>query len=425
MESLRPVWLILLPLALLAAWLASAPGAALALTGAERKATNITAIDGASTTKAALVEIEMRGKIEERLGRGGLRNASLKVRLVPASGRATVIRETGPTNEQETKRRGTRGPSEIVRQGDTVLVLVRKLPSAAERVQVKISRGAKKLDKMKSPLRTPETEQELEQELELQVDAAIVRADRALEKVEDKVQRAKDRIAQAKADLKDAGNRKQRRAARTTLRKQKAKRANLKKKLPGLEARVELLGSWLKLVEDALRPLAMRECNDGVDNGDPEDSLVDFGVEGGDLGCLMRVDNDEDNSSMSLPCPPSGASRSTRATITTPQSNLIERFMVAQLGGPLGYQWIIDAPVAGSSGGPYPVNTQRATLCGHGVNETYSWRVYTDGTPFGLPDAPAGEYALTVTVAAQNPAGSGTSGGGSLSLVLAAGTVKR
>jgi hypothetical protein len=158
---------MLASLLLLAAIAACAPSSALALTRAERKAVTVKAIDGASTATAAFVEITFKRQFEEMFGTKGLRKGSVKVQFVPASGKRTTIIETGPADEAERTRRGTKGFSESVRAGRTFSVFVRGLKAAAGKVIVTTTRrGKKKIDKQKGPLSTPVTEAELDLELD-------------------------------------------------------------------------------------------------------------------------------------------------------------------------------------------------------------------------------------------------------------------
>ena len=160
-------------LLLLGLVLAVAPSTALALTKAEKKAVDIKSVKGASTATAAFVDIRFKQDLEDLLGTRGLRNATLKVKFVPAAGgKATKITETGPSDDAETLRRGTKGPADVVRAGRTFTVVVSKLPAVAGKVVVTTSRPAGKLDKLRKKLPPLTTETTLELEAE-RTDAQI------------------------------------------------------------------------------------------------------------------------------------------------------------------------------------------------------------------------------------------------------------
>jgi hypothetical protein len=392
---------------------AAAPSVALALTPAERKATDVKRVAGASTANAAFLEIGFKGPIEEKLGRGGLRNASVAIKLVPTSGATTVITEGGPSEEPEKRRRGTKGVSEIVRDGRTMLVLVKGLPAPTDEVVV-TTLGRGKKDRLRVQLPALQTEAELEFGVEL-TDAAITDVRDRLELADYKAYDTIERIDLVKEALRRARKPARVRELRARLVKLRAKLEKLNDKRLGLAARDEILGAWLKVLETALRGPAARECNDGVDNGDPEDTIADFG-EGLDPGCVMRLDNDEADVAMPLTCPPRGQTASVSGTITTPQSNLIERFILDRLNPtpPPEREPLVDTPVTQASDGPFHLP---GDLCGQYIALTYSYRVHTDGTP-------AGQYALTVTVTAQSRADSSNPGGQDASTRLAAGTTR-
>ncbi len=201
---------------------------------------------------------------------------------------------------------------------------------------------------------------------------------------------------------------------RKKLAKQKAKVAELREIAEAQAAKVDLIERWIKLLEKALKGPAARECNDGVDNGDPEDSLVDFGL---DPGCVMRLDADEDDVGMPLTCPSPGNSATVVGKITIPQSYKLDSFYVS-LPPPAPDEprdGLIDAPVTASSGGPYPVTWYKALPCGPEIDMSYGYALFTDG-------APQGEYGLRVAVTAESPPTTQNQGGQHLSLRLAAGT---
>jgi hypothetical protein len=413
---LPPVRVMLASLLVLAAFAAGAPGSALALTKAERKAVTVKSIDGASTATSAFVEITFKGQFEEMFGTRRLRNGSVKVQFVPASGKRTTITETGPADAPETTRRGTKGFSETVRAGRTFSVLVRGLKAPAEKVIVKTTSRKKKkskVDKQKGPLSTPVTEAELDLELD-EVDLMFSEAIDTATDADYARYARQERIALLKEDLRNAKTRAEKRKARKQLAKQKAKVADLRAIAKAQNAKVDLIERWIKLLEKALKGPAARECNDGVDNGDPEDSLVDFGL---DPGCVMRLDADEDDVGMPLTCPSPGNTASVTGKITIPQSYKLDSFYVSLPPPAAGEprDGLIDAPVTASSGGPYPVTWYKALPCGPEIDMSYGYALFTAG-------APQGEYGLRVAVTAESPPTTQNQGGQHLSLRLAAGT---
>jgi hypothetical protein len=274
---------MLASLLLLAAIAACAPSSALALTRAERKAVTVKAIDGASTATAAFVEITFKRQFEEMFGTKGLRKGSVKVQFVPASGKRTTIIETGPADEAERTRRGTKGFSESVRAGRTFSVFVRGLKAAAGKVIVTTTRrGKKKIDKQKGPLSTPVTEAELDLELD---EADLIFGEAIDKKTDAEYARyaRQERIALLKKDIRKAKTRAEKRKLRKKLAKQKAKAADLRQVAKSEGAKVDLIERWIKVLEKALKGPAARACNDGVDNDG--DSLADFASL--DPGCVM------------------------------------------------------------------------------------------------------------------------------------------
>ena len=144
--ELLAVRVIFASLVLLVASAAGAASSALALTNAERKAMDAKAIDAASTPKSASAEIRFGGPVGERLGRGDLRNGKVKVKFVPAQGKATTITESGPSGAPKTRRRGTKGDFDVARDGRRLLVFVKNLAPAARVVVT--TKGPPKLDKL-------------------------------------------------------------------------------------------------------------------------------------------------------------------------------------------------------------------------------------------------------------------------------------
>ena len=339
-------------------------------------AAEIKRVSGGSTASAAYVEVAFKGDAATRV----------KVKLVPETGRATTIRAAGRGLQLNTRRRGTKGFTEVVRAGRTMAVLVRGLSTVAGEVVVTASRPGK-VDKQRRRLRPLRTQGQLELELE--------RTDRALRRLSAALSSASYRAFDAR---------------------KKAKRARLNLLRAGLTARIETLEGWIKVVDKALSGLAKRECNDGVDGGDPEDSIADFGSDK-DPGCVMPLDNDEGDAPLTVTCPSPGGSATASAALTFAQSNELERFVLS-LPPPAPDEprlSIVDETVTGTRGGPYPMETGITQLCNYDFDLTYSYAVFTDGLPAGM-------YGLRVTVTAQN--NGGFPGGEQLPFRLAAGTTR-
>ena len=381
--------------------LAVAPSTALALTGAEKKAVNIKSAKGASTANAAFVEIRFKGDTEDLLGTGGLRNTKLVVKFVPASGKATKITETGAGEDAETRRRGTKGPAEVFRAGRTFSVLVRKLPAVAGKVVVTTS-GPGKLDKLRKKLRPLTTEATLELEGE--------RTDAQVRSLRD-TRTTADYKAFATQDKIKSGD-----LSRKQRKRQQAKLLRLNEQRTELTTRLDAIDLWVKIVEKALKVAAQRACNDGVDNGDPEDSIADFGSDK-DPGCVMPTDDDEANAPMNLTCPNPGQSDSVTGTLAISGTSSIERFIISlpPTEADKPRLAIVDAPVSGASGGPYPLETGITQLCNYEFDFVYGYQLTTQG-------APAGSYLLKVTVSVTN--NGGYPGGAVLPMMLAAGTTR-
>ena len=365
---------------------AAFPGIAAALTPAERKAADVKAVDGSSTADAAYVEITFRGRMEEMLGTRGLRRTKVKIKFAPKAGKATTITESGRAGNPETRRRGTKGFSEVLRAGRTLVVLVRGLPAVAGKVVVTTSRPGK-LDKQRAQLRPLRNQRQMELELE--------RTDRAL-----------TRLWAARTSA----------AYRAFDARKKAKRVRLNLLRAQLAARIETLEGWIKIVDKALSGPARRECNDRVDGNDQEDSLADFGSDK-DPGCVMPLDNDEGDAPLTITCPSPGGSATVSAALAITQPNELERFILS-LPPPAPDEPrlpIVDETVTGPSGGPYPLETGITQLCNYEFDFVYSYVVFTNGLP-------PGTYGLRVTVTVQN--NGGFAGGEQLPFRLAAGTTR-
>jgi hypothetical protein len=390
-------------LLLIGASILAAPSSALALTKAERKAMDAKAVDAASTAKSGFAEIRFGGPIGERLGRGDLRNGSVKVRFVPASGKATTITERGPSGAPTTRRRGSKGTFDVARDGRRLLFFVKNLPAPAARVVV-TTKGPPKLDTLRGQPPFLDQESELEVELE-QTDRSGVAAQTKLSNAELNASDTSARIRKLKRALNRANSRKKARKVRKKLRRQQAKLVRQRALQVRTAARLAILDEWIKALEADLRGPATRQCDDGGDNDG--DSLADFGFDK-DPGCIMRPDNDEVDVPMPLTCPSPGGSASVTGTIPIAAGNTLERFVISlpPTGPGEPRLAIVDAPVSGPSGGPYPLETGITQLCNYEFDFVYGY-VFTNGS-------------LRVTVSVQN--NGGFAGGEQLQMRLAAGT---
>jgi hypothetical protein len=395
--------LTLASLALLAVFAVGASGSAFALTPAERKATNVKKIDAVSLNDAAFAEIRFGGRMGDLLGTKGLRNGKVKIRFEPASGRATTITASGPSEQPEKRRRGSRGFSAVARDGRTLLVMVQRLPAPATRVVVTTALR-RKLDSLGAQVPLANGEAELDREAE-RTDALLGRAIDALTKAELDAADTSARIQQAERRLERARTRKKARKARQTLRRQRAKLARLGDRQAGAAARLDLLNRWLKTVETAIEGPATRQCDDGTDNDG--DALRDFGFDK-DPGCVMRTDDDETDVPMPLTCPSPGASASVTGTIDVAAGKTIERYIVSlpPRAPDEPRLPIVDAAVRGASGGPYELQTSTTQLCNYEFDFVYGYTVSNN--------------TLRVTVSVQN--NGGYPGGAQLPMLLAAGT---
>jgi hypothetical protein len=131
----------------------------------------------------------------------------------------------------------------------------------------------------------------------------------------------------------------------------------------------------------------------------------------------MPLDDDEGDVPLTLTCPSPGGSQTVSAALTFTQPTQLERFILS-LPPPEPDEprlQIVDEPVTGSSGGPYPLETGVTQLCDYDFDFTYSYVVFTDGLP-------AGTYGLRVTVNVANTGG--FPGGEQVPFRLAAGTTR-
>jgi hypothetical protein len=391
-----------LPL-LIGASFAIAPSSALALTNAERKAMDAKASDAASSRNSAFAEVRFGGPVGDLLGKGDLRNGSVKVRFIPTAGKATTITERGPSRAPTTRRRGSKGDFDVARDGRRLLFFVKNLPAPAARVVV-TTKAPPKLDTLRTQVPFLDEEAELELELE-RIDRKGVAAQTRQSNAELTASDTSTRVRRLERALDRADSRAQARKVRKKLRKQRAKLRRQRKLQARSADRLGVLDAWIAALEADLRGPATRQCDDRGDNDG--DSLVDFGFDK-DPGCVMRLDDDEVDVAMPLTCPSPGGSASVTGTIPVAADKTLERYVISlpPQAPDEPRLAIVDAPVDGQSGGPYPLETGVTQLCNYEFDFVYSY-VFSGGS-------------LRVTVSAQN--NGGFAGGGQLQMRLAAGT---
>ena len=358
--------------------LAVGPSPVMALTKPERKAVDIKRVDARSEATATFVEIKFKGEVADELGRAGLKKARVTTELVPASGPTTTITDRKSSEKPKEQRKGTSGPFDVVREGNEASILVEELPGPIVDVTVTSSgpggdtRGAKagEFDQLEANAKHLETVEDIEEEL-FDVDDVIDELEFQISEGVGKTERER------------------------------------------LEQRIALLTRWSDHLESIVSGETLRQCNDGVDNGDPEDTIVDHPT---DPGCVEPVDNDEKNEDLPVDCPAAGATAGTIGVINTPQSNAFTSFILRSSTG----AEILRAPVDAESAGPTALP---GAICGPGANVNYEFRQYADGDPFGLPDPPAGDRAFRIVIFVDNPGGSGNPGDLAPTLGFAVGTV--
>ncbi len=331
-------------LALVGIAVAAAPSSALALTKAERKAVTIKKVDGASTASAAYVEIAFRGPIEELLGTRGLRAARLKVKFVPrrrqghdhhgkrADGRAGEAPARhegllqGPAGRAQDGGRGARAAGGSGKGRGHHLG-----PAKARQDSARSCASSRRKSKWSSSSTAP-----------------MRRAGGWRWRCPTPTTRPTRRWSASlrprpTASARSGGSS---RPSWRTLNEQRA----------ALSDRVETFELWTKIVEKALRAVAKRECNDGMDNDDPEDTLGDFGFDK-DPGCVMPLDNDEADVPLNITCPDPGESRDrVRGADVRPAERCSSgsSCRCRRIASDEPRLQIVDAPVTAASGGPVP-----------------------------------------------------------------------
>ena len=120
----------------------------------------------------------------------------MKVKFVPAQGKATTITESGPSGAPKTRRKGSKGDFDVARDGRRLLVFVKNLAPAARVVVT--TKGPPKLDKLATKPPFLDEEAELELELE-QTDGAGVATQTKLSNLELKVSDTKAEVRRLNA----------------------------------------------------------------------------------------------------------------------------------------------------------------------------------------------------------------------------------
>jgi hypothetical protein len=411
--------LLALPVALLVAADAyAAPGG---LTKPEKKAVDIRGAEGASAGTATLLEIRFKGDLAARLGVGGLKRARLAVELVPESGPTTVITDRRSSDKPKESRSGSKGRFDVVRDGRRTLLLVEALPAPTDRVVITTSgpdgpasRGLRgdhgQFDQFGPPLPKLDTETQLKNEL-FRTEQTVKSNDARLDQLDKRADKTIDRLHEAQRDLIEAKSGARAREARETIEKQERILVHLNESRSALRAANKALERWIKHLKqllDSSRPA----CNDSLDNDG--DGAPDWPL---DPGCVDLNDHDEKDEPLPLACPAPGASTGGVAVINAPSLYEYGILILKRLQSGEG---VVNESIAGSTGGgPSPLP---GAICGTGISVTYEYRVYTDGTPFGLPDSPPDHHSIGVFIDANNPMASGNPGGQDASLRLAVGT---
>jgi hypothetical protein len=378
------------------------------LTQGDKKAVDIIGVDAETTGSDTYVEITFKGKLARELGTGALKGARVTTALVPQTGPATVITDRGTSHRPKEGRAGTAGRFATVRNDRTIRMLVEDLPAPTATIEVTTSEGALPaaarrggagvLDFLQGVLQPPIADDS--------VGASIKRAEeerdaeqRAIDATEDQIDKVGDKIAKARRDQETAETKAERDEATNRRKRHEARREALRQELKRLKEELALTNRWISKLKGFSIP-EPAQCADSRDNDG--DSLADHPA---DPGCLDALDNDEKDVPLPLACPAPGNSVSPFAIINTPQTNEITALRLSKAAsGAL----VLEAPVTSPSIGPTPLG---GDICGPGIDVTYQYVVYTDGTPFSLPDPPPGDFSICIFIEADNPPASSNPGG--------------
>jgi hypothetical protein len=407
----------LLSLALAAAAIAAAaPGTAAALTKAERRAVDIVRVEAATTANATLIEVVFRG-MTDRLGRGGLRGGTVEVELAPAKGQKTTIEVRGTKMGAKGRRSGTKGTIVVAREGRAIHLLVEGLAAATSRVAVTTSgpgppgaRASKEgdYDKLVEKARRVAEEGHLDEEIE-EVTESILEEEGHLESYEGQSDKTIDRLHNAQKELNTAKSAAKATEAREEIDRQKEKLARLVALRQNSRLLLKLRRRWRDLLERFKKGGNVVQCNDGGDNGDPEDTIADHPA---DPGCMSQLDNDEKDNRIDAACPPDNGTVAHTIDVYTPASNAILAGRIATVAG-------VTIAVGSGPGpqGPTPVTT---TVCGPETTALFSYGVgpFAPNGEFGPLSPPPGDTGARFVIEFMNPPG-GDPGGGSVDIVAA------
>lgn len=416
------VSLAALPISLTGAAAALALGGP-GLTKTERKAVDIVSVDAATTPSAALVEIGFKGKIEDELGTGGLKKARVTINLETASGPPTVITDRGRSERPREGRNGTQGRFDVIRDGRGMLLLVEALPAHVRRLTVTTSGpGAPARARGESLGGFDEEEEVLDDEPptceELKWD--LDEANEVLGSLEDQLEEAErmtddllDRLHRAQRDLSRAQSGEEATAARKEIDRLKKKLEENVAQRKRLRDMIKAQRRWIKELKKAIDscgaqpPPATAQCSDGIDNPDPEDTIVDFPT---DPGCLEPADNDEKDNKLSFSCPPDSATAAAFIDVNTPATNSIVGHALSRASDGM----VLHTENTSGHTGTVDLGT---SVCGAGITVTLE-----DGACANAPSGPgvggtlppitppAGDTTFRFALRASNPAG-GAAGG--------------
>ncbi len=385
----------------------AAPG----LSGAEGKAVEIRTVHAATTDSVSFLRIGFKGTIADELGTGGLKKARVTVELIPASGPSTVITDRKSSRKPDEGRSGTTGRFDVVRDEREIVLLVEELPAAPTSVEVTTSGpvparastpsrgiGAGVYDFLvKSLLDAYGVGEDAAGEIKTAEQDAEATT-KQLDEVEEQIDELNERIGRAERDRNRANSDAEFQAAKKRIKELNERLTKALQDRKAKEQRLKVLNGWSATL-DALPNTRPSQCSDAADNdGDGKVDLTD-------AGCRDAADNDEKDEPLPLTCPAPGVSRSPFAYIHVAETNTAGAVVLRKAGTG---QLVLDAPVTGSSSPPQPVP---GDVCGAGIPVTWQYVVYTDGTPFSLPDPPPGHFGICAFIDADNPFGSGNPGG--------------
>ncbi len=224
------------------------------LTGPERRALDISGVTGASTSSAMLAEIRFAGNVEERLGRGALRKAQVKVELMTASGQTTVITDRGTDRRPRRSRTGTVGSFQMLRDEGSILLLVEGLTEPVRQATVSTSTGAARAaqdgqpsDQVIVPIPGLEFQQAMKAERE-RVQREIERLEAHMRVLEQVKNETVDEVHDSQQQLNRAESREEAAKARKQLEFSKAALERLTDALGEIRMELKALRRWQEII---------------------------------------------------------------------------------------------------------------------------------------------------------------------------------